>query len=51
MNDQQLQQLIIDNLNPEELIEILGLSTEDLCYELNDRIEECKYKFEHLRED
>ncbi len=50
MNDVELQELIISNLNPEELVDILGLTTQDLCYELDDRITECKDKFEYLRE-
>lgn len=37
--------LISDNMSPEELVEILELSTEDIAYAFDHRIEADRHKF------
>lgn len=44
----KLKELIKDGLDPDELVEILNLDTEQLMYYLDDCIEECQDKFQFL---
>lgn len=47
----ELKKKIGERVDPDELIEILDLSTEELLYYLSDCIEECRDKFHFLDED
>jgi hypothetical protein len=40
MNRHELKPLILEQLDPEELVDILHLGTEQLMYHLNDVVEE-----------
>lgn len=44
----KLREKIIDALDPDDIIAILDLSTEELLYYLHDPIEECIDKFKFL---
>lgn len=44
----ELEDLIIDQLDPDELIEILGLTTEDLVVLLKDEIDAKRDRFFYL---
>lgn len=46
MNIQELKELIIDNYDPDDVLEALNLSTIDLVNAFEDRLEEYAYKFE-----
>jgi hypothetical protein len=40
MNRQKVKDLVIEQVNPEELIDVLGLNTEQLLYHLSDIVDE-----------
>ena len=46
MNIEELKELIIDNYDPDDVLEALNLSTVDLVNAFEDRLEDYAYKFE-----
>lgn len=41
----ELKQLVLDNFDPDDVLEALNLSTEDLVNAFEDKLEQNSYKF------
>lgn len=47
----ELKERILTNYDPDDIIEALDISAEDLLDMFEDKLDEFRYKFEHLEED
>lgn len=48
---EELKEKIIEQIDPDLFVELLNISTEELCEAFHDRIEENRGVFEDLEED